>query len=164
MCGDLSSHSKIWNCINFNSNGRALRDLINSSNFSIINTHICSVNGSGSVIDLFIVSADLLSKFQRCYVKSSYSLSGHYPVDASFNMPTTKFSGRTIFYKKVIDRDVYKNHFALEFKNHFHEDLTAIHKPDTLTTDYKLTTQIIEAATNAATTMTTRVLKCKICN
>ncbi len=40
-------------------------------------------------------------------------------------------------------------------------DLTAIHEPDTLITDYKLTTQIIEVATNAATTMTTRVLKCK---
>ncbi len=166
MCGDLNSHSKNWNCTNVNSNGRTLEDLIISSNFSIINnkfpTHICPVNDSGSVIDLFIVSADLLSKLQRCYVKSSYSLSGHYPVVASFNMPTTKFSGRTILYKKVIDWDVYKNQFALEFKNHFHEDLTAIHEPDTLTTDYKLTTQIIEAATNAATTMTTRVLKCAI--
>ncbi len=161
LCGDLNSKSKLWNCKDYNSNGRTLEELIINSNFSIINnrspTHKDPAHGSESVIDLFITSANLISKLLKCYVKSSDTLSGHFPVVASFNMPTSRSSGRIVLYKKVIDWDAYKNHFLLELQKHYNWDFTPKNEPDTVDTDYNLTVQTITEATNAATTLTTRV-------
>jgi len=95
LCGDLNSKSKLWNCKDYNSNGRTLEEIIINSNFSIINnrfpSHKNPAHGSESV-----------------------ELQKHYNF-----MP----------------------------KN----------EPDTIDTDNNLTVQIITEATNAATTLTTRV-------
>jgi len=50
-----------------------------------------------------IISACLNDKLLKCFVNSSATLVGHYPMVESFNMPKNKYSGRIILYKKVID-------------------------------------------------------------
>ncbi len=161
LCGDLNSHSTSWNCSDYNANGHKLEDLMFKYNFSIINnrfpTYKCPSRGSESVIDLFIISAGLNDKLHKCYVKSSATLVGHYPVVASFNMLTNKYSGRIILYKKVIDWDAYKNLFTLELQKHYNPNFTAKNLTDTIENDFILTGQAIKDATHAATTMTTRV-------
>ena len=107
MCGDLNSHSQSWYCNDFNQNGRTLEDLLINSNFNCINnkktTHKCPSHGNESIIDLFIISADLNDKTSRFNVISSDRISGHYPVIASFNLPTKRFSGRKTLYIKKLE-------------------------------------------------------------
>ncbi len=100
ICGDLNSKSTAWGCKEDNINGAILSELISNASACVMNnketTHRFSTETNGeyseSIIDMFIISGDLLDKTVSFRVNNRHNYFGHFPITASFDFP----AGRVI--------------------------------------------------------------------
>lgn len=84
ICGDLNSKYKAWHCKSDNPSGQALYNQLLNSNFTIINddqpTYQNYASNNTEILDLFIVSSQLVNKCNNFQVLDNDMGSDHYPM------------------------------------------------------------------------------------
>ncbi len=102
ICGDLNSKSTTWGCQEDNVNGKILSELVSNASASTMNnkdtTHRFNAGIKGeyseSIIDMFIISGDLLDKTVSFRVNKRHNYFGHFSITASFDIPATRIANK----------------------------------------------------------------------
>lgn len=117
ICGDLNSKSTTWGCKEDNINGAILSELLSNTSACVMNnkeiTHRfnAEINGeySESIIDIFIISGDLLDRTVSIRVNSKHNYFGHFPITASFDIPASRIPNKTDITTKTTNWEAFKS-------------------------------------------------------
>jgi len=165
ICGDLNSKSSAWGCKEDNTNGVILSELVSNSSASVMNNNQAThrfntaINGeySESIIDMFIISGDLLDKTVSFRVNKNHNYFGHFPITASFDIPAGRIANKSDIYRtKTINWEKFKSTAEERINNYFDNNCKPKEGPGTLKNYYQMLCKVIMESDEAATEEKTR--------
>ena len=159
LVGDLNCHSKSWYCKNTSKKGSELEEFLYEHDLSIVNSSEPTYNSfsydQSSILDLMIVSNDIVDKIDKFKVLSQDMTSDHFPIVGTFNFKTNYIKDPFLVYKKRIDWKKYTDNIDLSLRNNYGDDNSS------LESIYSHFVEVINNSKTVSTTVTTRRINCK---
>ena len=143
IMGDLNAKHVDFHCRKTNQSGIALKQILNSTNLSIINTneptYTSPQTGSTDILDLIICSPDLASKLHK-FSTTNHLSSDHLPVLTTFSFHL-QATPRKRYNYKTAEWEIYRTYIEEKLQN-----TTLITTPQGLDQQAVLSSQLLTRA------------------
>lgn len=145
IMGDFNAKHTDFYCNITNTNGNALKQILNNTNLLVINTneptYISPATGNSDILDLILCTPDLASKLLQ-FSTTNHLSSDHLPVLTTFSFHLQVTPNNKYNYRKA-DWEIYRTHIEGSLK---HTPTTPNTTPDDLDHQAILLSQILTQA------------------
>lgn len=112
---------------------------------------------SESIIDLFIISGDLIDKTVSFRVNNKLNYFGHFPITTSFDIPASRVVNKTeVYYTKATNWDLFKNTANNLICSYFDNNFNPKDGPKTIENYYEKLGKVIKESDKISTVVKSR--------